>query len=265
MLKIRFKHKVNFFKEEMYLGVIEALQQELTSEKISRNKTVLVQHSGDESYHPRNLPKVDVFPETSFEVSSIIQIANKYNQSITPYGIASSLEGSVIPYESSIVIDFSCMNRILEVKQEDFLVRVQPGVTLSQLNNELKKYGMFFPVDPGADATIGGMAATNASGTMTVRYGTMRDQVRKIEAVLANGKIIHSGSLAVKSSSGYNLNGILIGSEGTLGCFTELILQIKGIPEKIIAAKASFGDIDTASESVMQILQSGISIARVEL
>src|SRR5699024_10730536 len=183
-------------KGDIYFGFMEALQKELTAEKISRNKTVLTQHSGDESYHYRSLPEVVVFPENSSEVSHIVQIANKYNQTITPYGVASSLEGSVIPYESTIVIDFSYMNRILEIKKDDFLVRVQPGVTLSQLNKELKKYGMFFPVDPGADATIGGMAATNASGTMTVRYGTMRDQVRKIEAILADGTIIHSGSSA---------------------------------------------------------------------
>lgn len=249
----------------IYVEFIKDLQRKLASDKFSINETVRLQHSGDESYHAKSLPEVVVFPETSEEVSFVIQLAKKHNQSITPFGVASSLEGSAIPYESTVVIDFSKMNKIIEVKKEDFLVRVQPGVTLSKLNKELKKIGMFFPIDPGADATLGGMSATNASGTMSVRYGTMRDQVRDMEVVLANGTIIHSGNLASKSASGYNLNGILVGSEGTLGCFTELTLQITGVPEKIIAARATFTDVDSAAESVMAIMQSGISIARVEL
>src|SRR5699024_8833370 len=208
------------------MNVVEAMQKKLDTKKVTTNETVLEQHSGDESYHTEHQPEAVAFPENAQEVSDIIKVAGEYNKPVVPFGVASSLEGSVIPYDSGVVIDFSEMNQILEVKEEDFLVRVQPGVTLSQLNQELKKYGLFFPVDPGADATLGGMAATNASGTMSVRYGIMRDQVRSLEVVLADGAITKTGSLAVKSSSGYDLNGLLIGSEGTLGCFTELTLQV---------------------------------------
>lgn len=157
------------------------------------------------------------------------------------------------------------MNKILEIREKDFLVKVQPGVTRSQLNKELKKYGLFFSVDPGADATLGGMAATNASGTTAVRYGVMRDQVRDLEVVLADGQVIHTGNLAAKSSSGYHLNGIFVGSEGTLGCFTELTLKVYGIPEHVMAARASFPTINDAVEAVINILQAGIPIARIEL
>lgn len=247
------------------MNVVEAMQKKLDTKKVTTNETVLEQHSGDESYHTEHQPEAVAFPENAQEVSDIIKVAGEYNKPVVPFGVASSLEGSVIPYDSGVVIDFSEMNQILEVKEEDFLVRVQPGVTLSQLNQELKKYGLFFPVDPGADATLGGMAATNASGTMSVRYGIMRDQVRSLEVVLADGTITKTGSLAVKSSSGYDLNGLLIGSEGTLGCFTELTLQVTGIPEKIVAGRASFLTVDDAVEAVQAIKQSGIQIARVEL
>ncbi|HLQ94909.1 MAG TPA: FAD-linked oxidase C-terminal domain-containing protein [Pseudogracilibacillus sp.] len=247
------------------MNVVEAMQKKLDTKKVTTNETVLEQHSGDESYHTEHQPEAVAFPENAQEVSDIIKVAGEYNKPVVPFGVASSLEGSVIPYDSGVVIDFSEMNQILEVKEEDFLVRVQPGVTLSQLNQELKKYGLFFPVDPGADATLGGMAATNASGTMSVRYGIMRDQVRSLEVVLADGAITKTGSLAVKSSSGYDLNGLLIGSEGTLGCFTELTLQVTGIPEKIVAGRASFLTVDDAVEAVQAIKQSGIQIARVEL
>lgn len=247
------------------MNFIEALQQRVDTKRVSTNETVLEQHSGDESYHTPHKSEAVVFPENAQEVSDIMKVAGEYNQAVVPFGVASSLEGSVIPYNSGVVMDFSEMNQVLEVKEADFLVRVQPGVTLSKLNQELKKYGMFFPVDPGADATLGGMAATNASGTMSVRYGIMRDQVRSMEVVLPDGSLTKTGSLAVKSSSGYDLNGILVGSEGTLGCFTELTLQVTGIPEKIIAGRASFLRVDDAVEAVQAIKQSGIQIARVEL
>ena len=175
------------------------------------------------------------------------------------------MEGHVIPYDHGIMIDFSLMNKIIEIREKDFLVKVQPGVTRSQLNKELKKYGLFFSVDPGADATLGGMAATNASGTTSVRYGVMRDQVRDLEVVLADGTVIHTGNLAEKSSSGYHLNGLFVGSEGTLGCFTELTVKVYGIPEYVMAARASFHTVNDAVEAVVSILQAGIPIARVEL
>ncbi|MEN1968605.1 FAD-linked oxidase C-terminal domain-containing protein [Lentibacillus sp. N15] len=247
------------------MALFDELQHELAPDRVTKNETILEQHSSDESYHTPHLPEVVVFPETADEVSTIIKLANKYGQTVVPFGVASSLEGNVIPYESSIVVDFSLMNKVLEVRENDFLVRVQPGVTRSQLDKELKKYGLFFSVDPGADATLGGMAATNASGTTAVRYGIMRDQVRDMEVVLADGSIIHTGNLAAKSSSGYHLSGIFVGSEGTLGCFTELTLRIYGIPEHVMAARAAFASVDDAVEAVIAILQAGVPIARVEL
>lgn len=247
------------------MNLMEELQQELAPDRVTKNETVLEQHSSDESYHTPHLPEIVVFPETAEEVSRVIKLANKYEQTVVPFGVASSLEGNVIPYESSIVVDFSLMNKVLEIRENDFLVKVQPGVTRSQLDKELKKYGMFFSVDPGADATLGGMAATNASGTTAVRYGIMRDQVRDMEVVLADGSIIHTGNLAAKSSSGYHLNGLFVGSEGTLGCFTELTLRVYGIPEYTMAARASFHSVDDAVEAVTAILQAGVPIARVEL
>ncbi|GGB46815.1 2-hydroxy-acid oxidase [Lentibacillus populi] len=247
------------------MKLLEELQQALDADRVSDNETILEQHSKDESYHTPHLPEAVVFPESAREVSEVVKLANKYTTTVVPFGVGSSLEGNVIPYKSSIVVDFSLMNKVLEVREKDFLVRVQPGVTRSQLDKELKKYGLFFSVDPGADATLGGMAATNASGTTAVKYGIMRDQVRDLEVVLADGSIIHTGSLAAKSSSGYDLNGIFVGSEGTLGCFTELTLKVYGIPEHIMAARASFTSVEDAVEAVIAILQAGVPIARVEL
>lgn len=248
-----------------YEEVISELKGVLLNNQVKTNESTLEQHGGDESYHSRSLPDCVVFPETTGDVQQIVKIADKYNTPVIPYGRGTSLEGHVIPYGGGITIDFSLMNKVLEVREEDFLVRVQPGVTRSQLNKELKKYGLFFSVDPGADATLGGMAATNASGTTSVKYGVMRDQVRDLEVVLADGTIMNTGNLAEKSSSGYHLNGLFTGSEGTLGCFTELTLRVYGIPEVAMAARVSFPEISDAVKAVVNILQAGIDIARVEL
>jgi D-lactate dehydrogenase (cytochrome) len=211
------------------------------------------------------MPDVVVFPESEQEVSDIMKLATKHKTPVISYGLGTSLEGNVIPYNNGIMIDFSLMNKVLEVKADDFLVKVQPGVTRTQLEKELKKYGLFFSVDPGADATLGGMAATNASGTTSVKYGIMRDNVRDMQVVLADGTMIHTGSLAQKSSSGYHLNGLFVGSEGTLGCFTELTLKVKGIPENSMAGRASFSTVEEAVNAVISVLQAGIPVARVEL
>lgn len=251
--------------KETVKQAIADLRELLDEGQVSENVTILEQHSKDESYHTPKLPDVVVYPKNTAEVSEIVKIADSYQISIIPFGLGSSLEGHVIPTGPTITINFSLMNQILEVKEKDFLIKVQPGITRSQLNKELKKYGMFFPVDPGADASIGGMAATNASGTLSVKYGIMRDNVVDMEVVLADGTVIHTGSLASKSSSGYHLNGIFIGSEGTLGCITELTLKIYGIPEKISAARASFKTVDDAIEAVVAVLQAGVPIARMEI
>lgn len=251
--------------EAASVNLINDLKQILSESQVTENQTVRELHGRDESYHAVSLPDIVVFPETAQQVSEVVKLANKYKIPMVPFGLGSSLEGHVIPYNHGITIDFSLMNKILEVRENDFLVKVQPGVTRSQLNKELKKYGLFFSVDPGADATLGGMTATNASGTTSVKYGVMRDQVRDLEVVLADGSIIHTGNLAAKSSSGYHLNGLFVGSEGTLGCFTELTLRVYGIPEHVMAARASFPTLTHAVEAVVSILQSGVPIARVEL
>ncbi|MCH7322565.1 FAD-binding protein [Solibacillus sp. MA9] len=237
----------------------------LTPEQVSDNDIIRAQHGQDESYHVPALPDLVVFPRSTQEVSDILKIANTYEVPVIPFGRGSSLEGHIIPYNGGISIDFNEMNAILAIEPENLLVKVQPGVTRSQLNQALKKHGLFFSVDPGADASLGGMAATNASGTTAVRYGVMRDQVRDLEVVLANGDIIHTGNSAAKSSSGLHLNGLFVGSEGILGCITELTLRVYGIPEHEVAGRAVFSSTNIAVQAVTAIKHAGIPIGRVEL
>lgn len=245
--------------------LLEELRAILSEGQVTVNETMLEQHSKDESYHTPHLPDVVVFPENTEEVSRVVAFANKHKIPVTAFGLGSCLEGHVIPYQGGISLDLQRMNQILEIRPDDFLVRVQPGVTRSQLNKELKKYGLFFSVDPGADATLGGMASTNASGTTAVRYGVMRDQVRDLEVVLADGRIIHTGGLSAKSSSGYHLTGLFVGSEGTLGIFTELTLRLYGIPEAVMAARAAFPSVKQTVDAAVAILSAGIPVARIEL
>ncbi|TFD94372.1 FAD-binding oxidoreductase [Jeotgalibacillus sp. R-1-5s-1] len=244
---------------------VESLHQFLEKDQISENETVREQHSVDESYHKGQLTQVVVFPRSTDDTSRILASASKYDIPVVPFGLGTSLEGHVVPVRECVTIDFSEMNAVLDVSPDDLLVTVQPGVTRSQLNRELKKHGLFFSVDPGADATLGGMAATNASGTTSVRYGIMRDQVRDLEVVLASGEVIHTGSKAAKSSAGLHLNGLFVGSEGILGCITELTLKVYGIPEYEMAGRATFPSVENAVQAVVSLLQSGIPIARVEL
>ena len=205
---------------------VESLHQFLQKDQISQNETISAQHSVDESYHTGQLTQVVVFPRSTEDTSNILKAASTHQLPVVPFGLGTSLEGHVVPIQECVTIDFSEMNAVLDVSPDDLLVTVQPGVTRSQLNRELKKHGLFFSVDPGADATLGGMAATNASGTTSVRYGIMRDQVRDLEVVLASGEVIHTGSKAAKSSAGLHLNGLFVGSEGILGCITELTLKV---------------------------------------
>jgi D-lactate dehydrogenase (cytochrome) len=247
------------------MNLAEALKQWIAEDRVSTNPTILEQHSKDESYHTPHLPDVVVFPVSTEEVRAVLRFANEHSIPVVPFGVGSSLEGHVIPVRGGISIDFQLMNKIVEVRPNDFLVRVQPGVTRTQLNDELKKYGLFFSVDPGADATLGGMAATNASGTTSVRYGVMRDQVRDLEVVLADGRVIRTGGMAAKSSSGIHLTGLFVGSEGTLGVFTELTLRVYGIPEATSVVRAGFPGIEEAVNAAVSILSAGIPVARIEL
>lgn len=241
------------------------LRNMLGEHRVTDNLTTREQHSKDESYHPPHLPDVVVFPESRDEVIQVMKFADRHQIPVTPFGVGSSLEGHVIPSKGGISLDLQQMNRILEIRPEDFQVRVQPGVTRTQLNQQLKKYGLFYPVDPGADATIGGMVATNASGTTSVRYGVTRDQVLELEVVLADGRVLQTGSGAAKSSSGYHLPGLFVGSEGTLGVFTEIRLKVCGIPESILSARAVFPGIRPAVRAAQSILSAGIPVARLEL
>ena len=247
------------------MNLVEKLTNLIGQEKVTVNETILEHHSKDESHFEPVLPDVVAFPASVEDVQKIVLFAKEHKIPVVPFGIGSGLEGHAIPVHRGISVDFSQMNQIIELRPEDLIIKVQPGVTRLRLNQELSKHGLFFPVDPGADATIGGMTATNASGTQAVRYGVMRDQILDLEVVLADGRLIHTGSLAKKSSSGYHLNSLFAGSEGTLGLFTEITLKLHGIPESIMAARACFPSVKQCVEAAVSILTAGIPIARMEL
>ncbi|GMA51064.1 2-hydroxy-acid oxidase [Alicyclobacillus contaminans] len=223
------------------------------------------QHAGDLTYHTPHAPDAVVYPRSTVEVATVLRFANEHRIPVTPYGVGTSLEGHTIPLMGGITLNMTEMNQILEVRPGDFLVRVQPGVTRVALNHHLRSYGLQFPLDPGADATLGGMCATNASGTTAVRYGVMRNQVMDLEVVLADGTVIRTGSQAFKSSAGYHLTGLFVGSEGTLGVITELTLRLHAIPEHTAAARAVFASVRDACQAAYDIIASGVPIGRVEL
>ncbi len=241
------------------------LLQTLAPGQVSTVESVLEQHAHDESYHPAVLPDAVVFPESEADVVAVMRLASRWRVPVVAFGVGSGLEGHVVPVQGGISLDTSRLNRVLAVQAADFLVQVEPGVTRTQLNRELGRYGLFFPVDPGADASLGGMAATGASGTTTVRYGTMRDHVRALRAVLANGRVITTGTLAAKSSSGYDLTRLLVGSEGTLAIFTALWLKVWGIPEATMAARACFADVEAAVGAATAVIGAGVPVVRLEL
>ncbi len=246
------------------MPLLKDLQSLLSPGQVTFNETMREHHSHDESYHEPHLPDVVAFPESVADVAAILKYAGKNRVPVVPFALGTSLEGHAIPVHGGISLDMMRMNRVLEIRPDDFLACVQPGVTKRQLNDALRRHGLFFPVDPGSDPSLGGMVSTNASGTTTVRYGAMRDQVRALEVVLPDGSIIRTGSLAAKSSSGYHLTGLFVGSEGTLGVFTELWLRVYGLPEAVIAARASFPDVDRCVRAATAIMGAGIPVARVE-
>lgn len=236
----------------------------LLGKRLTTNLPIREQHGRDEGYITPIPPDAVAFPESTEEVQTIARICFEHRIPMIPFGVGTSLEGQVIPTHGGLSIDFSGMNRILELNAEDMDVRLQPGVTRRQLNEYLRDQGLFFPVDPGADATLGGMASTRASGTNAVRYGTMRNNVMALTVVLANGQLLHTGSRARKSAAGYDLTALFVGSEGTLGIITEMSVRLYGREEAISSAVCAFEDTKGAVDTVIETIQMGIPIARIE-
>ncbi|MEK0432561.1 MAG: hypothetical protein RL700_768 [Pseudomonadota bacterium] len=235
-------------------------------ERCSTAMAVREQHGRDESaYTTVPPPAAVVFAQSTEDVAFTVRHAAEHHVPIIPFGVGSSLEGHLLAVQGGISIDLGRMNKVLTVNPEDLTVTVQPGVTRKQLNEEIKSTGLFFPIDPGADASIGGMSATRASGTNAVRYGTMRENVLGLEVVTASGDVIRTGTRARKSSAGYDLTRLMVGSEGTLGVITEVTLKLFPLPEAVSAATCSFPSIEAAVHTTIQIIQMGIPIARVEL
>ncbi|WP_234266352.1 FAD-binding oxidoreductase [Hydrogenophaga sp. NFH-34] len=244
--------------------VIEALQQRFGAQ-CSTALAVREQHGRDESIYDVPPPAAVVFAESTQDVADAVALAAQHKVPVIPFGVGSSLEGHLLAVQGGISIDVSRMNQVLSINAEDLTVTVQPGITRKALNEAVKHEGLFFPIDPGADASIGGMTATRASGTNAVRYGTMRENVLALEVVTAQGEAIRTGTRAKKSSAGYDLTRLMVGSEGTLGVITEITLKLYPLPEAISAAICSFPSIEAAVRTVIQVIQLGVPIARCEL
>src|SRR5437667_9658601 len=249
-------------------GVVTELVTRLTSdygERAVTSEAVREHHSHGEGLADAALPDVVVFPRTNEEVAAIVRLCHLARVPVIAFGVGTSLEGHVAALYGGVCLDLSQMNRVLDVNAQDLDCRVQAGVTREQLNAELKGTGLFFPIDPGANATIGGMAATRASGTNAVRYGTMRENVMGLTVVTSDGRVIRTGGRARKSSAGYDLTRLFVGAEGTLGIITEIQLRLYGIPEAISAAVCQFPDLKSAVDTVIVAMQVGIPVARIEL
>ncbi|TWI57387.1 D-lactate dehydrogenase (cytochrome) [Pseudomonas duriflava] len=254
--------------QQPYPMPVQAVLDELRpllGDRLSTSLAEREQHGHGESYHRSQLPDAVCYVQSTEEVSCIVKTCAKYGVPIVPFGGGTSLEGHVCAVHGGICIDLSRMQRILAIRPGDLDVTVEAGVTRQQLNTELRTSGLFFPIDPGGESTLGGMAATRASGTNAVRYGTMRENVLSLTVVLADGSVIKTANRARKSSAGYDLTRLFVGSEGTLGIITEVTLRLYGIPETISAAVCTFPDVASAVNSVVSIIQYGIPVARVEL
>ena len=239
--------------------------REIIGGRLSTAPAVREQHGKDQTWNPGAPPDAVAFVHDTIEVQKIVTICGKYGTPVIPYGTGTSLEGHFTAPFGGISIDLSGMNRILEVNASDLDCRVEAGVTRKQLNIHLRDQGLFFPVDPGADASLGGMTATRASGTNAVRYGTMRENVLNVTAVMADGSIIRTGSRARKSSAGYDLTRLMVGSEGTLGVITEVALKLYGIPEAIVAAVCPFPSVEACCNATITAIQMGLPVAREDL
>lgn len=238
--------------------------RDLMGERLSTGDSVRDLHAQNEAYFPVVRPDAVVFPQSAEDVSKIVVICAEEDCPIVPWGVGTSLEGHALAFNGGVTLDMSEMNKVIEIHPEDMDAVVQPGVTREQLNEELRATGLMFPVDPGANATMGGMAATRASGTTAVRYGTMKENVLALEVVLADGRIIRTGSRSRKSSAGYDLTKLMVGSEGTLGIITELTVRLHGQPESITAAVCPFETAEDAINTVIATIQMGIPMARIE-
>ncbi|WP_298356578.1 FAD-linked oxidase C-terminal domain-containing protein [uncultured Litoreibacter sp.] len=238
--------------------------QSLLGERLNVSKSDRDIHGRSEVYYQPMPPDAVAYPETTQEVSEIVKICARHDCPVIPWGTGTSLEGHALALKGGVTVDFQRMSKVLEVNAEDMDCRAQPGITRIALNEDLRATGLFFPVDPGANASIGGMASTRASGTTTVMYGTMADNVMGLEVVLADGRIIRTGSRARKTSAGYDLTHLFVGSEGTLGLITELTLKLRGQPEAISAGICAFNSIEDAVQCVMSTIQMGIPMARIE-
>ena len=250
--------------EEGIATVLGLLKQQF-GDRCQTGQSIREQHAHTTTYIPSQLPDAVLFVETAFEVETVVKACVKHRVPVVPFGTGSSLEGQVNAASGGISIDFSRMNRILEINPEDLDCTVEPGVTREQLNEYLRDTGLFFPIDPGANASIGGMTATRASGTNAVRYGTMKDNVLAVTAVMADGREIRTARRARKSSAGYDLTRLMVGSEGTLGVLTSITLRLQGIPEMIAGGVCGFATLKDAASAVITTIQMGIPVARIEL
>ena len=251
-------------REPIDQSLLASLRQ-LLGDRLSTSAAICAQHGKDESYHAPHAPDGVAFARDTEEVSAIVSLCAEYRTPVIAFGAGTSLEGHVAALAGGICLDLSQMNRILRVYAEDLDATVEAGVTRKQLNEHLRETGLFFPIDPGADASLGGMAATRASGTNAVRYGTMRENVLALTVVLADGRVIKTARRARKSAAGYDLTRLFVGSEGTLGIITELSVRLYGIPEAISAAICGFPTIEDAVNTVILTIQSGVPVARIEL